>query len=280
MFNSSLNVYKTEWLDLVFANRNKNYGAYQLRSKSSSIMTRSLLISGTVFILFCISPLVYSKLNPEEPVEMAKPIKIDDQTIFKMEDKKIEEKKDEIKKEEPVKVKTVNMPNRVEVTRDELATTPPPTITEIKDAVISNKTQDGEIKPDLVLTNDVSKGNGGGEKAVEGSDDGNAIINLPGVDEYPEFEGGMKAWAKYIQRNLRYPSMAQENGVMGKVFLSFVVEKDGSISNVSLVKGIGSGCDEEAIKVIKKSPAWKPGKNKGNPVRVRYNLPINFTLSN
>jgi len=88
----------------------------------------------------------------------------------------------------------------------------------------------------------------------------------------------MKAFTKYMERNLRYPSQAQEDGIQGKVFLSFVVEKDGSITDVKVLKGIGFGCDEEAMKVIKKSPLWKPGKNKGIPVRVRYNMPINFNL--
>ncbi|WP_316736694.1 energy transducer TonB [Pedobacter aquatilis] len=278
MFNSSFNIYKTEWLDLVFSGRNKNYGAYALRAQSSSILTKSLFAAGGVFILLSVSPLIYNKLKPAEVVETGTVVNLPDDKIFKIEQPK-PEKKEELKKEEPAKVKSINMPSKIEVVNDAIAK-PAPTIDDTKDAVISNITQDGDINPNIVLPAKVDEGNGNGNKAEGETPDGNAITDVSGVDEYPEFEGGMKAWAKYIQRNLRYPYQAQEAGTQGKVFISFVVEKDGSISNVNLIRGIGFGCDEEALKVIKKSPAWKPGKNRGNAVRVRYNLPITFTINN
>ncbi|MDQ0640085.1 protein TonB [Pedobacter sp. W3I1] len=280
MFNSSINVYKTEWLDLVFANRNKNYGAYDLRSKSSSIMTRALFVSGSLFVLLCFSPLIYAKLFPKEevPVEIARPVDLTD-VIHQMKPKTPEpEKKIEPAKADPVKVKTIALPSQVVVVnKTELP--PPPTVDDIKLAVISTKTQDGVIAPNATLSDNKGNGDGSGT-AKDGAENGdpNAVLTIGGVDEYPEFNGGAKAWSKYMERNLRYPSRAQEEGAGGKVFVSFVVEKDGSITDVSVVKGIGFGCDEEAIKVIKKSPLWKPGKNKGIPVRVRYNMAINFQM--
>jgi len=279
MFNSSFNIYKTEWLDLVFSGRNKNYGAYALRAQSSSILTKSLFAAGGIFILLSVSPLIYSKLNPAEVVETGTVVSIPDDKIFKIDEPK-PEKKEEIKKEEPVKVKSIAMPSKIVVVNDAIAK-PAPTIDDIKDAVISDITQDGDINPNIVLPTNTTEGNGNGSKVGEGeTPTGNEINDVSGVDEFPEFEGGMKAWAKYIQRNLRYPYQAQEANAQGKVFISFVVEKDGSITNVNLVRGIGFGCDEEALKVIKKSPAWKPGKNKGREVRVRFNLPITFTINN
>jgi len=278
MFNSSINVYKTEWLDIVFSGRNKIYGAYVLRSQSSSILTKSLFFASSAFVLFFVSPMVYSKLFPAEVVSapITKTIVLDD-VIHSM--KKTEpEKKVEPKKTELVKVKTVALPSRIVVV-DKVDLPEPPTIKEIHDAVISDKTQGGEIKPNLVV--DTNLGNGNGNAAGKDGDGGNGDTEIyisSGVDEYPEFTGGMKAWGKYMERNLKYPYKAQEEGVQGKVFVSFVVEKDGSITDVQVLKGIGSGCDEEAMKVIKKSPLWKPGKNKGIPVRVRYNMPINFNL--
>jgi len=280
MFNSSINVYKTEWLDLVFSGRNKKYGAYVLRSQSSSILTKSLFIASAFFVLVFIAPMIYGKLFPAAAdvtvVEHDLPTLVD--AIHQMK-KQEEPKKAEPEKTEPVKVKTVAMPSKIVVV-DQVDLPEPPTVKDIENAVISNKTQDGEIKPNLVISTNTNNGDGGTKGSDTGAPTGNEITDLPGVDEYPEFEGGMKGWAKYIQRNLRYPYMAQESSIQGKVFISFVVEKDGSITNVTLVKGIGAGCDEEAIRVIKKSPLWKPGKNKGNAVRVRYNLPINFTISN
>ncbi|ARS39101.1 hypothetical protein CA265_05185 [Sphingobacteriaceae bacterium GW460-11-11-14-LB5] len=282
MFNSSINVYKTEWLDLVFANRNKNYGAYDLRSKSSSIMTRALFVSGSLFILLCFSPLIYAKLFPKEEVtvEIARPVDLTD-VIHQMKPKTPEpEKKIEPAKADPVKVKTIALPSQVVVV-NKVDLPDPPTIKEIQDAVISDKTQDGVVAPNAVLTDNKGNGDGSGvAKDGAGTGDPNAVIDLGGVDEYPEFNGGAKAWSKYMERNLRYPYQAQEENVQGKVFVSFVVEKDGSVTDVKVLRGLGFGCDEEAIKVIKKSPLWKPGKNRGVPVRVKYNMAINFTISN
>ncbi|MCZ4244198.1 energy transducer TonB [Pedobacter punctiformis] len=280
MFNSSFNVYKTEWLDLVFSNRNKSYGAYELRSNSSKIMTKSLIVAGSLFMLLFFSPMVYNKLFPKmvEPAYVARVVDLSN--VIHDNIKKEEPKKEELKKAEPEqqKVKTVKMVSNIVVTSDPVVTDPP-TMKELEGAVVSNVTHDGDIKPNLVITDTKEKGDGNGTGKIEGTAD-NGITDISGVDEYPEFAGGMNAWAKYIQRNLRYPSQAQEDGIQGKVFISFVVEKDGSITDVKVVKGIGYGCDEEAAKVIKKSPLWKPGKNAGVPVRVRYNLPINFTISN
>ncbi|WP_316828055.1 TonB family protein [Pedobacter miscanthi] len=282
MFNSSINVYKTEWLDLVFANRNKNYGAYDLRSKSSKIMTRALFVSGSLFVLLCFSPLIYAKLFPKEIVVETPPTVVNlDKVIHQMKPDvpKPEEKKPEPAKADPVKVKTIALPSQIVVV-NKVELPPPPTVDDIKLAVISDRTQEGIIAPAAVVN--VNKGNGDGTgTAKEGTGTiDNTEYTTTGVDEYPEFTGGAKAWSKYMERNLRYPSRAQEENATGKVFISFVVEKDGSITDVSVIKGIGFGCDEEAMKVIKKSPLWKPGKNKGVPVRVRYNMAINFQISN
>ncbi|SDE17310.1 energy transducer TonB [Pedobacter soli] len=281
MFNSSINVYKTEWLDLVFADRNKNYGAYDLRSKSSSIMTRALFIAGGLFLLLAFSPLIYAKIFPKEIVAETPPtVVVVDNVIHQMKKEEPKpEKKPEPAKADPVKVKTIALPSKIVVV-DKVDIPEPPSLKEIEKAVISNVTQDGVEKPNAVITPD-SKGTGDGTGvAKDGAGTGEDKEIHLGADEYPEFAGGAKAWSKYMERNLRYPSRAQDEGASGKVYVSFVVEKDGSITDVSVIKGIGFGCDEEAMKVIKKSPLWKPGKNKGVPVRVRYNMAINFQMSN
>ncbi len=98
------------------------------------------------------------------------------------------------------------------------------------------------------------------------------------VEEMPEFPGGPEALYPYIGKNLRYPEQAVEEGIEGVVYLTFVVETDGRISNVNVLRGIGGGCSEEAVRVVKGMPNWKPGKQNGKTVRVRYNLPIRFKL--
>lgn len=98
------------------------------------------------------------------------------------------------------------------------------------------------------------------------------------VEEMPEFPGGVAKLGDYLAKNIKYPQMARESGVQGKVFITFVVEPDGHVSNVKVVRGIGAGCDEEAVRVIKNMPKWKPGKQRGKAVRVSYNVPVNFKL--
>jgi protein TonB len=98
------------------------------------------------------------------------------------------------------------------------------------------------------------------------------------VEEQPTYPGGDEARIKFLQENMKYPEEAKELGVQGKVFVTFVVEVDGSITDVKVLRGIGSGCDDEAVRVVKSMPKWVPGKQRGVPVRVQFNLPINFKL--
>lgn len=98
------------------------------------------------------------------------------------------------------------------------------------------------------------------------------------VEQQPSPVGGMAAFYKYVGDNLKYPDMASRMNIQGRVFVQFVIEKDGSITDVQVVKGIGAGCDEEAVRVVSQAPAWEPGKQRGRPVRVRMILPIVFRL--
>lgn len=98
------------------------------------------------------------------------------------------------------------------------------------------------------------------------------------VEEEPEFPGGMDSLVQYISNNLRYPEEAQKAGIEGKVYVRFVVEKDGSISNIMILRDIGCGCGKEAVRVVRAMPKWKPGRNKGEAVRSEFNLPIRFQI--
>jgi periplasmic protein TonB len=98
------------------------------------------------------------------------------------------------------------------------------------------------------------------------------------VEQKPEFPGGEKALMQYLADHIKYPAMARESNVEGKVFLSFVVGKDGRISDVKVLRGIGSGCDDEAKSVVASMPAWAPGKQNGQSVKVQYTLPVQFKL--
>jgi TonB family protein len=98
------------------------------------------------------------------------------------------------------------------------------------------------------------------------------------VEEQPGFPGGDEARIKFLQSNLKYPEEAKELGIQGEVYMTFVVETDGSLTDIKVLRGIGGGCDEEAIRIIKNMPKWIPGKQRGVPIRVQFNLPINFRL--
>lgn len=99
------------------------------------------------------------------------------------------------------------------------------------------------------------------------------------VEHMPEFPGGTKALLSYLAENIKYPEKAKNEGVIGRVFVNFIVEKNGKIGEVKLLRGIGGGCDEEAMRVVSEMPDWKPGTQDGQPVRVSYNVPIKFALN-
>ncbi|MFW6019504.1 MAG: energy transducer TonB [Bacteroidales bacterium] len=98
------------------------------------------------------------------------------------------------------------------------------------------------------------------------------------VEEQPSFPGGEEARMKYLQENIEYPQMARESGIEGTVYVTFVVEPDGSVTDVRVLRGIGGGCDEEAVRVVRNMPKWEPGKQRGKKVRVQFNMPIRFQL--
>lgn len=98
------------------------------------------------------------------------------------------------------------------------------------------------------------------------------------VEEDPEFPGGTEALYKYLSENIKYPQEARDKGITGKVYVSFVIEKDGSVSRPRVLREIGGGCGDEAVRVVMGMPKWIPGKQRGKPVRVQFNLPISFNL--
>ena len=135
-----------------------------------------------------------------------------------------------------------------------------------------------------------SKGDGGQVQAIDAGlmDNPGGTGTEPVVDvnmEYksvemmPEPDGGVAGWSKFLNKNLRYPYQAQEEGKSGRVFVSFVVERDGHLTDITVVGKAGYGMDEEAIRVLKLAKNWRPGRQNGTTVRVRYSIPINFVLT-
>ena len=130
---------------------------------------------------------------------------------------------------------------------------------------INFKLDDGQMP---VKKSDVNK--------VDMKPDKNGVYQI--VEEMPQFPSGETKMMEYIAKNINYPQEARDKGIEGRVFIGMVIEKDGSVSNVRVLRGIGGGCDEEAVRVISSMPKWKPGKVGGEPVPVSYMLPVNFKL--
>ncbi|RNL50276.1 M56 family metallopeptidase [Pedobacter jejuensis] len=118
-----------------------------------------------------------------------------------------------------------------------------------------------------------------GQSLAPSNTDDKKIYDFVSIEKQPEYVGGMKKFYEYLGRSIKYPTLAQQNNVQGKVWLSFTVEKDGSLSNIQITRGLGSGTDEEAQRVLAESPKWLPGIQNSKPVRVKYNININFTLN-
>ena len=159
---------------------------------------------------------------------------------------------------------------------------PPPqvqplVITEISDEI---EIEEIQLQLDVEVTEDMSIKDPVPVDIVEDMPEEEADEVFVIVETKPEPVGGMNAFYAYLSSNLKYPVQARHLNISGRVYVQFVVEKDGSFSSVEVLKGIGGGCDEEAVRVLKNAPAWKPGKQRGRPVKVRMTIPIFFTLTN
>jgi periplasmic protein TonB len=241
--------------DILFRNRNKDYGAYVLRKKYRFGVIISVCVSVSVFVLIFLIP--YIIINQPEPVL----------------------------KESSFLTEYINSPPPDMAQPDELlpelkklqkkaAYTVPIVVANLDDQTLSELNADTQ-KSDTTLNGTNIDGSSHGVLEGSGSDD-NAIYTV--VQESPEFPGGDQARKTFLQRNIRYPKLAINNKIQGIVHVSFIVEKNGVLTNVKITQGVGAGCDEEALRVIRLMPRWKPGKQQGHEVRVVIDLPIAFIL--
>lgn len=111
---------------------------------------------------------------------------------------------------------------------------------------------------------------------VEEKEDVDQIFSI--VEEQATYKGGLASFYEFVGKKIKYPAQAKRMNIEGKVFVEFVIERDGRLTDVKAIKGIGGGCDEEAVRVVSSSPGWNPGKQRGKPVRTRFVIPINFRL--
>jgi periplasmic protein TonB len=256
-----------DYLDIIFDGRNKAYGGYELRSRYAYRARKATMSVILGVALAAAVPLIADALTSNEIV--ARPVV----TVTKLcpldVPKPIEQSPIHIV-DPPPPVVTIHyvVPRIVE--NDEI-TEAPPTIDEVRDVQVSLETSDGPLSATGIIPTGPT---GGGSRLVE-TPQPPKEVPLRIVEQMPEFEGDL---AQYLRKNLRYPQMAQEAGIAGNVGVQFVVNEDGSISNVEIVKKVASSLDAEAARVVNGMPRWKPGKQQGKAVKVYFILPINFVL--
>ncbi len=265
--------------DLVFENRNKAYGAFNLRRLYEKNMSRGMIYAMLAFLLLIFSPKLYSMyqdlmaaqvedLSMKE-VTLAEPPPIDPKKPPPPPPPKIDPP--------PIKDQIRFVPPKVEKDEKVIEEELPPPVEKLAEAEISNKDEKGDkdgVDASLVEPEAPPPPPKVIEKEVD--PDENKVFQV--VQQKPEFPDGEKALLKYLASNLKYPPIARENGIEGNVVVRFVVSKTGEIKNAEVLRGIGGGCDAEALRVVNSMPNWSPGKNNGKAVNVTYTLPVRFKL--
>ena len=266
------------WVDLVFEGKNQAYGAYQLRKDTGKRNLKALI---TMFLIFAaIAAIVIAKVSIDNYIASRNAAIETDVELQSLAEKK--EAKAE-KKDEPEVEKI-----EIEKVKSSVAFTVP----EIKKDDEVKEEQEIKSQDELQETNTAI-----GAFNVEGNDEtGGEVLKAKEViaepeppkveetkvfdvvEEMPQFPGGQAALLEYLAKNIKYPVVAEENGVQGRVIVTFVVERDGSITDVRVVKSVDPSLDKEAARVVKSMPKWQPGKQNGSAVRVKYTVPVQFRL--
>src|SRR5476651_1541300 len=272
MIGSKLDIFNPEWLNVVFKGRNQAYGAYELRKENPKNTNRALIIAIACFVFVLASPTIWNKIKGFIPKADEK-VKITD--VVLMPPPPIEPTKPPpppAKEPPKPKVDQVRFPPPVVKPDNEVREKDPPTEKQLEVADPGQKEQKGD--PNQEVRIDEPVGNADVKNVTEATD--NQVFTA--VEIQPEYPGGEAGLAKFLQKNIRYPSIAKENNIQGKVYIQFVVERDGSLTDIKVIREPGSGTGDEAVRVLKISPHWKPGVQNGKPVRVQFTLPVDFSL--
>ncbi len=273
---AKIDLVSREWTDLVIQGRNKEYGAYKLRQGTSKRNIWSILIVLITAIIAFSAIAINKVIQANRKVENVQTV---DLSVIK------EKKQAKVEKKEQIKVEPEKV---IEKVKSSVKFTAP---------VIK---KDSEVKEEEQIDlSKIEKTNTTiGAFTVEGNDEvGGAILKAKEeiaapeppkheeetkvfdvVEQMPSFPGGMGALNAWLVQNTVYPVIAAENGVQGKVTVQFVVEKDGSITGVTVVRSVDPSLDKEAARVVKSMPRWQPGKQNGSFVRVKYTVPVTFKL--
>ena len=280
---AKIDLYDPKWVEMVFAGKNKEYGAYQLRKGTSGRNIKALLILVIAAALvggFLAWKVIEQKQAEEQQAYME---------AMQLQQLQDQAKKEE-KKKEPVKPK-IEPKKEIPVARETQKFTAPVIK---KDELVKEENQVKQMdKLDEKVAVGTENKEGTKDRLAEAVRSDIAVAAPPPppapkpevsnkvfdvVEEMPHFPGGAAALQAFLSSNTKYPVVAQENGVQGRVIVSFVVERDGSITDVRVVRSVDPSLDREASRVVRSMPIWSPGKQNGSAVRVKYTVPVVFRL--
>ena len=278
---AQIDLISNEWSDMMFENRNKEYGAYVLRRQTGRrnvISMIAVLLLFAAVMIFMIAKNAYEAYQKEHAV-MDQVTELSALTQQKKKEAKVERKEIPVRQEQQQVVEKVK--SSVKFTApvikkdDEVK---PEDELKSQDEIMNSKVAIGALN---VVGNDES-----GEvlkakeviatEPVKPKEEENKVFDV--VEQMPSYPGGMSALMQYLSSNIKYPAIAEENGIQGRVICTFVVERDGSITDVRIAKSVDPSLDKEAMRVVSKMPKWIPGKQNGSAVRVKYTLPVTFRL--
>ena len=253
------------WEDIVFENRNKDYGAYLNRKSYSKSVAIAALITFLILIFVLAFPAIkefFGSLGDKEETV------IKNTTVVSLDQPPPitpnQPPPPDIRIPPPVKTIIKFLPPKV-TEKEVVEEDPMPTQEEIK----QNETGSEDVQGDVTSTFEEPV------KEVE-VEDPNKVFLV--VEQPPEFEGGQEGLNKFVYKNIKYPASARRMNIEGTVYVGFVVNADGAVSEANIIKGISADCDKEALRVIQMMPKWRPGKQSGRPVRVKFVYPIKFKL--
>ena len=289
MAKRNVDLTSQEWRDLVFADKNKDFGAYELRRQSDKRHNMAVLFTVVGLIVVFILILAYSKYSDFRAEQEQLALQEQREKMAAAELLQQEEAEPEPEPEPEEQKMEMEIP---QIPEEVLATVQVTQIAIVDADKVQNEVMDmEEQKEDNTARGVVNQ---------EGSDDVDkfeavkeqVIVKEPepekpkeeeifvAVEQPAEFPGGQAALMKWLSNNIRYPEAAQQNDIQGRVVVKFVVEKDGSVGHAEIARGVDKDLDREALRVVNKMPKWQPGKNNGVAVRSYFNLPVTFRLQN
>ena len=261
-----------EWCDLIFNGKNKAYGAYKMRENSPRRHNIAVILVIVIALIGFSIPTLIKMATPKQ-----KEVMTEVTTLSQLEEPEV--KQEEMKRVEPVAPPPPALKSSIKFTapvikkdeevrdEDEIKSQTELTETKVAISIADVKGNDEANGKDIADLKQV---------VTQAEPEPEKVFDM--VDQMPTFPGGQQELMSYLGKNIKYPTIAQENGTQGRVIIQFVVERDGSITDVRVARGVDPYLDKEAVRVVKSMPKWIPGKQNGKAVRVKFTVPVMFRL--